>query len=370
LPIAGAASPLTEGSGSVIINDNLIQGNLGGDDGGGIRALMPNGQDVANNPTNIPPVNPGDPPAWYTIGIFNNMIVDNLSGDHGGGISLDDAVMVSIIGNTIAHNDSTATASGAFGGPCTEPEPLHIPPTNIPVCPGPNEAGGGGLTSTNPLAAGIVAYALSTGLRAASPLFGENSFSNPTLENDIVWQNRSFYWDATSCGGLGGLRPDVLGLCTGPGGTTGTPEPPVYWDFWVYGATDTQQYMSPSYTLFTGNIVETTGGTGNIPLPGQPAQDPLFVKPYFNLIQGSSKGATLGNFVQITFTPNGLINSQGDLYGDYHIQTGSPAIGAGGSGLQAQYPDLALDYDNQLRPDATPDIGADQYNANYVWFPW
>jgi hypothetical protein len=41
----------------------------------------------------------------------------------------------------------------------------------------------------------------------------------------------------------------------------------------------------------------------------------------------------------------------------------------GAPGTLAQYPDLASDYDNQARTDP-PDIGADQYNANYVWFPW
>jgi hypothetical protein len=203
---------------------------------------------------------------------------------------------------------------------------------------------------------------VSTGLQAASPgVFGPNSFSNPTLLNNIVWQNRSFYWDATACGGLGGLHPDVLGLCT----ANNIPEPPAYWDFWVYG-TPQIQYVSPSYSLITGNFAQTTGGTGNIL-----GQDPLFVKPYFNIFQASSKGATLGNFVQVTFTPNGLINSSAGLYGDYHIPAGppSPARGVGGPGTLALYPDIAFDYDNQARTDP-PDIGADQYNANYVWFPW
>jgi hypothetical protein len=41
----------TPGSGSVVIDGNLIQGNLGGDDGGGVRTLLTNGQDVLANPT-------------------------------------------------------------------------------------------------------------------------------------------------------------------------------------------------------------------------------------------------------------------------------------------------------------------------------
>ena len=123
--------------------------------------------------------------------------------------------------------------------------------------------------------------------------------------------------------------------------------------------------MSPSNSLLTGNFVQTTGGTGNVS-----GQDPSFVKPYLNIIQATSKGATLGNFVQVTFTPNGLIDSHGALYGDYHIATGSPARNVGDPGPEAQYPDVQFDYDNQARPDTTPDIGADQYNSTYVWFPW
>src|SRR3970282_2413171 len=41
------------------------------------------------------------------------MIVDNLATDIGGGISLDDALDVEIINNTVAKNISTATAEDA-----------------------------------------------------------------------------------------------------------------------------------------------------------------------------------------------------------------------------------------------------------------
>ena len=354
LPIAGAPSPLTEGAGTVVINDNLIQGNLGGDDGGGIRTLMFNGQDVANNPNNTPPGTPNDPPQWYMLGIFNNMIVDNVSGDHGGGISLDDSVLVSIVSNTIANNDSTSTGSGAFGGGCTEGEPAGQ------LCPPPGEAIGG-LTSSIPRVGGIAAYAYSAGLQAVLPV-AAGIFSNPTLENNIIWQNKSYYWNAAANGGLGGIcfppaDPNNPSSCN--------TAVPYYWDLAVYGTPlPPAPLMSPTYCDITPTaFVQATPSATNISV------DPSFVKPYLNNYQATSKGAAFGNFVQVTFTPNGLISSAGSLYGDYHILTGSQVIGKGGPGTQVLYPDVAFDYDNQARTDP-PDIGADQYNANYVWFPW
>ena len=48
VPAGAPAGTLTPGSGSVTVNANLIQGNKSGDDGGGLRTLMVNGQDVQN----------------------------------------------------------------------------------------------------------------------------------------------------------------------------------------------------------------------------------------------------------------------------------------------------------------------------------
>ncbi len=46
VPAGAPAGTLTPGSGSVTVNANLIQGNKAGDDGGGLRTLMVNGEDV------------------------------------------------------------------------------------------------------------------------------------------------------------------------------------------------------------------------------------------------------------------------------------------------------------------------------------
>ena len=51
------------------------------------------------------------------------MIVDNMAGLAGGGISLQDTARANINNNTIANNDSTATAGAAFAA--GQPEPVH-----------------------------------------------------------------------------------------------------------------------------------------------------------------------------------------------------------------------------------------------------
>ena len=123
----GGAAPhgpggLTPGAGNVEVVRNLIQGNsAGAGDGGGIRLAMVNGQEVAANPTNTPPNNNNQPPQWWSVELFNNMIVDNVAGLAGGGISLQDAVAVKMSNNTIANNDSLATAGEAFAPGSPEP---------------------------------------------------------------------------------------------------------------------------------------------------------------------------------------------------------------------------------------------------------
>lgn len=131
---------LSPGSGNVSIYNNLIQGNLANDDGGGIRLLQP---------------------TTYEIKIYNNMIVNNVSTDLGGGIALDDASNVIIYNNTIAKNISTATAEDS---------------------------------DRLPHGAGLVSEANSTAFQAVLPP-GSPTFSNPVLFNNIFWDNRAYYFD-------------------------------------------------------------------------------------------------------------------------------------------------------------------------------
>lgn len=311
----GVAGSLSPGAGSVEINANLIQGNAAGaGDGGGIRLIRVNGQDVAGSRNN--------PNSWYAIDILNNMIVNNVAALAGGGISLQDSALVNIINNTIANNDSTGTAGEAFA-------------------PGsPNQS------TAQP--AGIVARVHSPELTAA---FGNNAavtpykvFSNPRIEDDIIWQNRSFYFLVNT-----DVDPPAYSLQPRSAGE--------YWDLAVLGTTGT---LNPQSSLLT------TGGLA-----------PVFVAEYFNGDRGQTitqpEATTAiqappafdegGNFIRVRFGPLTQTKWNGTnwiLRGDYHISPGSPAVNAG-SNLVGTFPSLVLDYDGQSRPfNGGVDIGADE----------
>lgn len=316
--LAGAVSP---GSGSVTIDGNLIQGNqAGAGDGGGIRTERVNGGDVERHPAGIN--------RWYAIDVLNNVVTNNMAGLAGAGISLQDTLMANIINNTIAHNDSTATAGEAF----------------LPGSPN--------LSTAQP--AGIVSRANSAALSGliypSWKLDQYREFSNPTLVNNIIWQNRSFHWyvepdPANPGGSLFGLLPDI-----------GAGEPAVYDDLAVLGVTGSLNPMNSILTDVTGYD------------PSNISADPAFVAGYFNgdrlqTIQMPETTTSLaaapafdegGNFIDISFGP--LTPT-----GDYHLGAGSPAIDAGDSAVLGEHSELNIDYDAEPRPSgAGTDIGADE----------
>ncbi len=225
---------LTPGAGNVTIDANLIQGNGATHDGGGIALVQVNGQDVASNPS--------APNAWHFIQITNNLIVNNVAQMAGGGISLGDAARVSIVNNTVAHNDSTATNRAAF-----------LDPAN------PNLA--------TAQVAGIVSRAHSAELAAAFGVGLEQTFSAPLVHDCIIWQNRSFFWDGASNGGQGSI--------------TAAASP--FSDVGVAGAAGT---LNPVNCIVSGGTV---------------AAD--FVDPYFNTLFAAGAGGEGGNFVSVVFSP-------------------------------------------------------------------
>ena len=292
LPLDGGAI-LTPGSGNVVVNRNLIQANLAGDDGGGIRTLLTNGQDVETNPNNRN--------LWYQIDITNNMIVNNVSADAGAGIALDDSARINIIHNTVANNDSTATNIDAFTG--------------------------GNPNISVPQPSGVVGGAHSIGLQDAFGIGVRQTFSNPILYNNIIWHNRSFYWDGTINGGTGGLLP--------------APGTPVYQDLGVLG---TAGRLSPQYCILTS----TAGYAAT-----NRSSNPGFVSGYVNELQAAG---TIG-LLTVSFTPL----SPG---GNYHIA-------ARNNDATTVYPVqvntatrtlVALDFDIQSRTGQV-DIGADEVSG-------
>ncbi len=291
---------LSPGTGSIEITGNTFQGNMArAGDGAAIYALFVNGQDVQDEP--------GNSEGWYEIDIFNNMMINNVTA-LAGTISLQDAVKVNIINNTIAHNDSTATAADAFIG--------------------------GDILST-PQPAGVVGRQHSIGLAnviggGPGPEFA--SFSNPVLHDCIIYENRSFYYD-----------PDInfpIG-----GGVVPNPVKP-FWDVAVLPET-LGESLDPRYCLLT----DTTGFH-----PTNISGNQEFIDPYFNIITTAAEPTEGGNFIDINYRPLSKV-------GDYHIGAGSAAIGTGGGVFIPDYIQLVRDFDRDIRPfpaGGDPDIGADE----------
>lgn len=306
------------GSGSVLVSANLVEGNqAGAGDGGGIRAEFVNGLDILRSANNAGP--------WYQLNVVNNMVVDNVAGLAGGGISLQDTVLAKIVNNTIANNDSTATAGAAFAA--NSPNQSTAQPAGIV-----SRAHTALLYGTIGNGGVVAQYKL--------------AYANPTLTNNIVWHNRSFYWaiDNSTDPATFGLVPNI-----------GAGQAAVYSDLAVLGAAGS---LNPQYSILT----DTTGYA-----PTNLAVDPLFVSGYVNGDAGQAIRVTEqitsigtapafdegGNFIDVRFGPH-------TPTGDYHLQAGSPALGAGGAGTG-----LTVDFDGNVRPTpaaTAPDIGADERN--------
>ena len=233
------------GSGSVTILRNRIQGNKAGSgDGGGILLRRINGQDVlaSNNRNN-----------WHWIQIVNNLIVNNVAGYRAGGVAMQDALRVAIVNNTIANNDSTATAAGAIN-----PD----------------------LNGSTAQVAGLLLQApsleLTTGLSNQQLNAVRAAASNPQLVNDIILGNRSFVWTTTTPTGVGGSTP-------GQGGGSLSAATNPFWDLRVEGAGGPNLAVNPQYSVLT-DIASNSGYAADQPPRGrQPrGRTAVMVNPYWN----------------------------------------------------------------------------------------
>jgi hypothetical protein len=160
------------------------------------------------------------------------------------------------------------------------------------------------------------------------------------LVNNIIYNNRSFFNDASLNGGAGGLAPN--------------PTLPV-WDLGIIN-TATSVFLSPQNCLLTQlNPAGPANYTGNGNIQG----NPLFFSAYSNSLTSATVLDEAGNAISVRLAPT-------TLTGNYHIQSGSPAIGAGQA---VAGPELALDYDGQNRPNSgSVDIGADEWYAGGTFF--
>jgi len=207
---------LSEGSGPVTIDANVIQANLANDDGGGVRLLQTSGSHISRT-------TPG------TIAITNNTIANNVSAHEGGGLALDDAAFVNVANNTVARNITTATAITSDG-------------TAAP-------AGLSTGANSDPLQARL----RNTALFPGSSILADTVFSKPALMNDVFWDNRA-----------GSI--DFTGVVSGITAANANP--------WDMGAADGSGLLSP-----VNSVIQTAFGTDGGSATTL-SNDPLFVAPF------------------------------------------------------------------------------------------
>ena len=354
------APGLSDGTGpGLVIDSNLIMGNTAeSGSGGGIRLQTINGAEVSRFPLT--------PDQWYSVSVTNNIIANNVAGWDGGGISLQDALKVNIINNTIMSNDTTASAGVLFntlGAPQASTPPPGCDPASNPTC-----AGKEVVTSTIQ-AAGLVTMQNTANLTSSLPTTvlcpdGHPSstingacrkISYPLIANDLFYQNRAFN---IQVGGLGSgnlsqqnlvtlvptLNQSTTGQCVSGAN---------YWDIGVRGDTDATHHtsgyrLSPTYSVLTQATEYPTGNNrGDNPNVASPycngsrvppelgmagynvppgIADATVPNPIFNL-QPAATVDEGNNWINMTYGPLTLPNPTmapgGTGYGDYELTSNS-----------------------------------------------
>lgn len=396
---------LSLGTGNVLVDSNLIQGNSAeAGYGGGIALQQVNGNDVSSQPEAVN--------RWWKVTLINNMIANNAAGFGGAGVSLSDTVHSSLVNNSIVNNDSTATAGPLIGRSLTG-------------------------TTSKPQPSGVLATLNTAGLAAALRRAEDSvpaGYSNPRLTNNIVWGNRSFYFTVAPGSpsganpGAGGstamqaavtlvpnLVPSAIGECVQQG-TNVTVDgvaynagagPVLYWDLGVEGDTSNTGHEStfsldPTYSILGAadegayaapqahNVAEAehiglAGADSNVGLtsvfcngsrgvqgiPDYTPPNPAFVFQNPGILAAGTEDEG-GNWVKFIFGTLSLSNPANYAYNtalpalsDLHLTPGSPAIdtiiGITGPGA-AVAPDH--DYDSDLRPQGFGfDVGADEVRS-------
>jgi hypothetical protein len=377
------------------INANLIMGNSAeSGSGGGIAFQNVNGTDVVSFPTN--------PSRWNHVVVTNNIITNNVAGWDGAGISLLDALNADIVNNTIASNDTTASSGVLFNT-------LGAP---LASAPGPTCTASCGTTSA-PQPAGVVSIQNSAILTANFPtsihcpdghFAGSNpnnatcrKFSYPLLDNNVLWQNRSFYIGVGSLG-LGTLNQqnvvalyDAFTSTKAPSqGVTGACVSPVsYWDIGVRGDTGPTDHgstvtLNPTYSVMTNiagysssntaadprllvqycngsRIPPELGTSGYQTPPG--ISDATVPNPVFNLTPAATVDEG-NNWINLSWGPLALNNPvTGVPLSNYGPGAGSSVINHIPSTAPANYAAAppADFYDNPRKGNGAVDAGAVEF---------
>ncbi len=262
---ADCAPGLPDGTGpGLVINANLIMGNAAeSGSGGGLRLQSVNGTEVS--------LFPRTPALWNTVSVTNNIIANNVAGWDGAGVSLQDALNVNFINNTVISNDTTATSGVLFNT-------LGAPLASAPGATNQTTS----VTTSAPQPAGLVSMPNSSnltatfaGLTITCPAGKPNctKISTPYMANDVFWQNRTYFI------GVGALsanyQQNIVTLYnsnfsgttatvpTSQSGTGACMGDSTYWDIGVRGDAGPGNHASgytlaPTYSVLT-NPTENAG---------------------------------------------------------------------------------------------------------------
>jgi len=401
-PDADCAPGTSDGTGpGLVINANLILGNSAeSGSGGGIRFQGVNGTEVINFPTR--------PDRWYAPLVTNNIIANNVAGWDGAGVSLQDALAVSFINNTVVSNDTTASSGVLFntlGAPIASSQGPTCT-TNCGTASAPQPAGLVAIQNSATLTSdmGTVTITCPTGHPNCTKL------SYPILANNVFWQNRDFH---ISVGALGGgtlnqqhvvtLMPALnqpqtdastttsgstlitggTGACAATGAN--------YWDIGVRGDSGPGNHgsgitLAPTYSVLTpgstgydaaslhnmftnpaavsqycngSRVPPELGSAGyNVP-PG--ISDATVPNPLFNLTPAATVDEG-NNWINMSWGPLALTHPvTGATLGNYALATGSPAVDAIGTTASTYAEAPGFDYFGNPRKTSTNpcvDMGA------------
>jgi hypothetical protein len=288
--IADCPPGLGDGTGAnLMIDSNLIIGNSAeSGSGGGLRLQQGNGTEVITTPYNLLPN------TWYGVTVQNNIIANNVAGWDGAGVSMEDALRVTMVNNTIVSNDTTASAGVLFktlgAVDAASPPPGCNPTTDLTTSPQdpnclshnaahiPQPAGLVTMRNTPNLIEAMnglppiiflgvpIHWACPSGYGYSGILGIDGNcgqLSLPRAFNDMFWQNRAFHVEITGAGAglqsqqnLVSLLPMLNQAATGDCATGAS-----YWDVGVRNDTSPGNH-SGGATLSLSNSILTsaTGG--------------------------------------------------------------------------------------------------------------
>ena len=385
---------------NMVINANLILGNTAeSGSGGGIRFQSVNGAELGffpngNSTVSFPTISGARSP-WYTVTATNNIITNNVAGLDGGAVSLLDSLAVNFINNTVVSNDSTASAGILFntlfaplgsstGTSCVQPNGTQSCPQVAGLVSVPNSSA---LTAsftgsiTCPTGHGIGGTGTG-GLTNASC----RRFSYPILDNNVLWQNRSFFIGVGNLGTGQQNQQNVVSLYNAftttqavsqpiadantpngsgmiiTGGTGACVSPVSYWDIGVRGDTGPSNHggdtagvpLAPTYSVITdiadyaaaalhntglnptvasqycngSRVPPELGSMGYIVNPG--TNENNAPNPIFNLTPSATVDEG-NNWINMRWGPLSLVNTSngsanGTVLGNYAPTMGSSVI--------------------------------------------